>query len=439
MRRTATRTKLAPVFFALLLFGVRALAQDSAEVRAEPVQLKAQDGGSARAILRYMAGTKPKVVFVTMHPRNDMTMDWRLTPLAKLGIATLGMAPRETGCSGIHEEMLLDIASAIKWLKEVKKFETVVVMGQSGGGSLMAYYQAQAETAPPNRVKETPAGDPPNLNEFDLPRADGFITMNAAEGEGLHIAHHLDPSVTDEDDPFSYDPSLDMYNPANGFRVPPEPTKYSPEFVARVRKAQQERAQRLVAIAKGRVEEQNFYRRLMKSPGFKLLSQQEQLMIQRRAEYEPLFIMYRTRADVRYYDTSIDPNDRAFGHYFAGFAENDINRSDLQNWAQEERLRCVTTRSFLSTESIASNARLWDSLKKISVPVLVMNGTADPGIHPSEADRTFASVVSKDKERIWIVGANHGWQGEGAKKGNGDQREQALRAVKAWIEKRWKL
>jgi fermentation-respiration switch protein FrsA (DUF1100 family) len=149
--------------------------------------------------------------------------------------------------------------------------------------------------------------------------------------------------------------------------------------------------------------------------------------------------MYRTRADVRYYDTSIDPNDRAFGHYFGGFAENDINRSDLQNWAQEERLRCVTTRSFLSTESIASNARLWDSLKNISIPVLVMNGTADPGIHPSEADKTFASVVSKDKERLWIVGANHGWQGEGAKKGNNDQREQAIRAVKAWIEKRWKL
>src|SRR5581483_12075520 len=100
----------------------------------------------------------------------------------------------------------------------------------------------QAETAPPNRVSHTPAGDPPDLNKYDLPKADGLITLNAAEGEGIHLAHHLDPSITVEEDPFSYDPSLDMYNPANGFRLPPEETHYSKEFLDRYAKAQQERA-----------------------------------------------------------------------------------------------------------------------------------------------------------------------------------------------------
>src|SRR5581483_3038263 len=89
-------------------------------------------------------------------------------------------------------------------------------------------------------------------------------------------AHHLDPSLTDESDPFSYDPSLDIYNPDNGFRVPPEESRYAPEFVERFRNAQQERAKRLVEIARSYVREQNFYRDLMKTPEYKKLRSKDQ-------------------------------------------------------------------------------------------------------------------------------------------------------------------
>jgi pimeloyl-ACP methyl ester carboxylesterase len=177
----------------------------------------------------------------------------------------------------------------------------------------------------------------------------------------------------------------------------------------------------------------------MKSPAFQKLSVGDQLMIERRAQYERPMLIYRTRSDPRYYDRTLDPNDRTSGHYFAGFAQGGVNRSDLQNWAKEERLSCLTARTFLSTESIASNARLWDNLDKISVPVLVVNSSADPGIHPSEAKKTFESAASKDKERVWIIGGNHGFAPEGPKAGKGDQREQAVNAIASWIQKRWPL
>lgn len=413
-------------------------AQTSGDVRQDIVALKAEDGGRSRAVYHHLAAAQPKVGVIIMHPRGDETMHFILDPLALQGFAALGMAPRNEGCSGIHEEMVLDVAAGMKYLKG-RGVQRIFLAGHSGGGALMAFYQAQAETAPPNRVSQTPAGDPPDLNKFDLPKADGLVTLNAAEGEGLHIAHHLDPSLTDENDPFSYDPSLDLYNPDNGFRVPPETTHYTAEFVARVRKAQQERAQRLVEIARGYVRDQNYYRDLMKSPGYAKLSLKDQLMIARRAQFERPFNIYRTRADPRYYDLSLDANDRPFGHYFAGFAEAGFNRSDLQNWAKEERLGCLTARTFLSTESIVGNAQLYPCLRIVSVPLLVINSSADPGIHPSEAKMTIEVAASKDKERVWIIGGNHGFVGEGPKAGKNDQRQQCVQAIAAWAKKRWPM
>src|SRR5262249_25906419 len=238
---------------------------DELETLQETVSLRAQDGARLLAIYHYPAARRPKTAVLIMHPRGGETNHFILKPLARAGIGALGMASRKPGRSAIHEELLLDAAAGIKFLRG-RGIEHIILAGHSGGGSLMAFYQAQAETAPPNRVKETPAGDPPDLNKHDLPAADGLITLNAAEGEGLHLTHHLDPSITDESDPFSYDKSLDLGAPENGFRVPPEETRYSPEFLKKFSKAQQERGWRLVELARTMIREQSFYKELMKSP-----------------------------------------------------------------------------------------------------------------------------------------------------------------------------
>ncbi len=432
------KAALMGIAVAVALLAIGSLfSQDEPELRQEVIVLNAEDGKRPRGVYYYLANRRPKAAVLIMHPRNDSTTHFILAPLARQGFGAFGMVSRSAGHSGIHEELLLDVAAGVKFLKS-RGVQHVILVGHSGGGSLMAFYQAQAETAPPHRVKQTPAGDPPDLNRFDLPKADGLVTLNAAEGEGLHIAHHLDPSVVDENDPFSYDPSLDMYNPDNGFRIPPEETKYSPEFIAKFKEAQQQRAKRLVEIARAHLREQAFYRELMKSPEFKKLPLKERLMIERRAEFERPMVIYRTRADLRYYDLSLDPSDRIPGHFTSPWRDG-YRRSDLHNWALDQRMWAVTPRAFLSTESIASNARLWDNLGKISVPVLVVNSSADAGIHPSEAKGAFEAAASKDKERVWILGGDHGFLPEGPKAGKGDQREQCISAIASWAKKRWPI
>lgn len=401
------------------------------EVVVEVTQLKADDGGTHRGLLYWNPARRPKTAVVSMHPSSDNQRHFTLRPAAEHGFAGYGMAGRWTGQDGIHEELLLDIARAIRWLKEERGFTHVVLVGHSGGGSLMAYYQSQAETKPPNRYSSTPAGDPPDLNTFTLPTADGIAILNASEGEGLHVLHHLDPSLVREDDPLSIDPSLDMYNPANGFREPPESSRYSPEFARRFREAQKARDQRLTEWARSQVGERNYFRDLMNAPSFKSLPFERRQYVERRAEHLPVMVLYRTEADLAYTDLSIDPSDRIVG-------SNYTLRPDLRNYSPEARLRQIRPDAYLSTMSgTSSRARLHDNIRKVTVPTLVLGGTADRGIHPAEQKTTLASSGAKDKTIVWIEGADHGFGPSGPKAGDGRQQQRAANALLQWMDTRF--
>ncbi len=427
---------IVAVLTGLAASSAQAQPDSAPAIREEVVRLKAEDGGGLYAAYTAPANQKPTVGFLFMHPRGGEVTHFALKPLAQRGFATLGMGSRYMNRTGIHEELLLDLAAGVKFL-HAHGVQRVILVGHSGGGSLTTFYQSQAEAPAGTRVKATPAGDPPDLNTFDLPKADGIITLNAAEGEGLHFTHHLDPSLTDENDPFSYDPSLDPYSPANGFRVPPGVTKYSPEFIERYHKAQQARGRRLIEIAMGKVREQNYYRDLMTSPAFKQMSEEQQLMITRRAEFDAPMVIYRTRAELHYYDLSIDPSDREVGHMTAQRV-NGFRRSDLTDWNIEDTLSTgITARQFLSTLSMTSDANMYENLKHISVPVFVVNSTADSGIMLGEGQRTYDAAASKDKEKLVIVGGEHGFEPNGPKAGKGEQKDQLYAAMTAWANKRW--
>ena len=396
----------------------------------ESVSLQAEDGRNCSGVLHLPPNRKPKTVVIAFHPRGNSGRHFALLALAKRGIAGLGMAGRyvNNDTFAIHEELLLDMAAAVKFLRD-RDFQHVVLIGHSGGGSLSVYYLSQAATAPPHRRRHTPAGDPPNLNEFTLPPADGLITMAAHRGRGWQGLIHLDPSVVDEEDPYATDPSLDMYSPANGFRTPPEPSQYSKEFLERFRAAQRDRMQRLIETAKARIQEQNRYRDLAeRSEGRGPEMKQE---FERRARCDEPIICYRTIADPRMTDLSLDPSDRIAK---CGWGE----RPDLLNYSMRGNGHILTTRALLSSWSTASYAYIPDNITAVKVPTLIMQGTADyNGMYPEDTNLTYEKSGSSDKQLVWITGANHSFLPEGPKAGEGNQREQTTNAQENWIRERF--
>src|SRR5207244_11499327 len=116
-------------------------------------------------------------------------------------------------------------------------------LGHSGGAARMGAYQSQA--LEPNLRPTRGVSLPPGID--DLPAADLFISLNAHPGRPDVFTMWLDPSVTDEFDPLSVDPALDMFNPDHG---PP----YAAAFQARYRAAQEARNDRITAWAKAELE-----------------------------------------------------------------------------------------------------------------------------------------------------------------------------------------
>ncbi len=221
------------------------------------VQLYAADGVKSKGILYQPVRGIPRTVVIMAHPRADFAHHYSIPFWVEAGFAAFGQNTRylNNDSTMLHENLLLDLAAGIKYLREEEGFRNIVMLGNSGGGSLFAYYDSQARLTKGERVASPPGGSAPDLNNFDLPIADGFIALAAHPGQGAVLMGSLDAAVVDESDPFATDPALDMYDERNGFRTPPEPSRYPSEWLARYREAQRARAARIDAIARRHIAE----------------------------------------------------------------------------------------------------------------------------------------------------------------------------------------
>ncbi len=314
-----------------------------------------------------------RIAAIVMHPASNFMGHYFITPLRERGMTCLGLNSRYVNNDSqlIMERVIQDLGAGVAWLRR-EGYERVVLIGNSGGAALAAYYQAQAEHL---TATTTPAGDPIELTPADLPRVDGIVLSAAHAGRSRLFADWLDPSVIDESDLLAADPAIDMYNPQNG---PP----YQADWLVRYRQAQLARRDRIDAWALARL------RALRAIKG---------------GPRDQAFIVYRTCADPRQLDLSLDPNDRPLGSIWGD--------SRTVNYAANAVGRYTTLTAYLSQWSALSQADGPDNLARTSVPVLLIEHSADSSVVPS-INTLWAEAAGARCERHLLNGANHYLSGQ---------------------------
>jgi pimeloyl-ACP methyl ester carboxylesterase len=311
---------------------------------------------------------------IVMHPASNFMGHYLIQPLAERGIACMGLNSRYAGNDTLllMERVIQDLGAGVKFLRE-QGYEKVVLIGNSGGASLSAFYQAQAQKLD---IQDMLDGDPAGLSAQDLPPVQGLALCAAHEGRSTLMRNWIDPSVTDENDPLSSEPSLDMYNPANGPR-------FAPDFLARFQAAQHARLERIESWVRGRLQEL----RSLREPG---------------SPRDQVFVIHRTHADPRCLDLSLDRNDREVGSVWGSGAVG----ARAVNYAASQMGRITSLTAFLSQWSSASRADGPSNLAKTSVPVLLCTYTADQSTFPSTRDAWLRAGGTRVRH-VDIIGGNH--------------------------------
>ena len=325
------------------------------------------------------AGPK-KVAAIVMHPTSNFMGHYLIAPLAARGVACMGLNSRYAGNDTLllMERVIQDLGAGVQYLR-AQGYERVVLIGNSGGASLSAFYQAQAENLTITHMLD---GDPAGLSPADLPPVDGLALCAAHEGRSTLMRNWIDPSVTDEHDPLSVDPALDMYDARN--------QPFTPEFLARFQAGQAARLSRIESWVAQRLQ----LLRAQTAPG---------------AARDEVFVIHRTHADPRCVDLSIEPNDRQLGSVWG----NGIDGARAVNYAASQMGRITSLTAFLSQWSSRSRADGPSNLASTSVPVLLCTYTGDQSTFPSTRDAWLAAGAGRIRN-VDIRGGNHYLAGQPA-------------------------
>jgi pimeloyl-ACP methyl ester carboxylesterase len=233
----------------------------------------------------------------------------------------------------------------------------------------------------------------------------------------------------DEADPLSCDPTLDMYNPDNGFREPPEQSRYSEAFMTRYRAAQVARVARIDAIARSQLGDQRRFQAMVRADTFDKLPLAQRSFIGRRAMSSRFLQTFRTDANPSMLDLSIEPSDRSLGSI------NSL-RPDLTNYADNGFARILTPRAWLSLWSgQSSRAVVLENLAKMVVPTLIVGFTGDNAILPSAGRAMFERSPAADK-KLHYVRADHFGFPLPAHPGSGGRKEVGG-IVATWLRERF--
>jgi pimeloyl-ACP methyl ester carboxylesterase len=352
-----------------------------------------------------------------MHPREFLATHYLVPELLQAGYSVFTQTSRSVGSDLRleHEIALLDVAAGLNFLKKAG-FRTIILIGNSGGASLYTLYNEQSLLAPENRHQRTPGGRPTGLSKAEMPEAAGVILVSPHPGQGNVLLNCIDPSVVDEADPLSINPALDFLESTNGYNPAPQGARYSPAFIKRFRAAQRERVARLDATAKDLIARRMSARARAKDGG----SRSDRIA----GAHSTAMTIWRTDADLRCWDLTIDPSDRAVGSIWS-------DDPYATNFGVVGFARFCTPEAWLSTWSgLSSRANMFETARSLQQPLLMLEYTGDQVVFPADVERIYQAAPAPDRTHRKFRGDHHGQPlAPGEKPG----RAEAGQSIREWL------
>ena len=339
---------------------------------------------------------KAPTALIGMHPIGAPGYLPMFSQLARSGYDVVACATRyATGDAALQmENVLSDLAACVRHTRETLGYEKVVLVGWSGGGSVMAGYQAEAER---RTITETAAGEPTPLADTELLGADGLLLLATHRSRHQLLTGQLDPSITDELRPEDRDAKLNLYDDDN-----PNQPPYDLDFLETYRAEQVARNRRITAWVKESLA---------------------RLQREGRPDEERCFVVHGTMADPRWIDPTVDQNDRKPNWTYMGDPRT-VNDSP----AGLGRYTCL--RSWLSQWSLDdAQVDIVDAGPRITIPTMLITAGADDACPPSHTTAIKEAIGASDLETHTIDGANHYFSGEGGKA----KLLEAMALVDAWM------
>src|SRR6266446_3157887 len=359
------------------------LGATSALGQSNPRYVQFRPSATKGALYAPDSGLAPTVAFLAIHRTSNFMNMIGTRELARRGFTVLGMNPRSDNNEAIvnFEDIALDIKQGVEFLRRQPGISRVVLIGFSGGGPSITFYQATAEKGP------SYCQGPSKLTQCsnalaDLPPADGLLLLDAHPGNTVNTLRSLNAAVLDENDPSKLDASLDPFDRRNGFN-PNGQSVYSAEFTDRYFKAQAARMNRLIdkALAMRETIEQGTGSTTDDAP----------------------FIFYRNRARLMDFSMSVHPgttrpqkllkNDGSISTEIVRSVRVATTNSAKLDKTLSNGTKFLTLTSFLSANAI----RAADSMTDIGGHYFI----ADNEIH-------YDVAASEDKDFLVVEGAVHG-------------------------------
>ncbi|HUO23391.1 MAG TPA: hypothetical protein VMU59_12810 [Caulobacteraceae bacterium] len=310
------------------------------------------------------------------------------------------------------DKLLLNVKAGVAWLRKDTAVDKVVIFGHSGGGEMMAAYQNIAE----NGVKACQG--PEKLIKCsdalaDMPAADGVMLIDSVMGGPVSTLISLDPAVTDEDSGAAIDPSLDMYNPANGFK--PSGSTYSAAFETRFFAAEGARMNRLIDKAEARLklieagkgrfaDDEPFLIPGSNGAQNRLNAQDLGLMAHTKAAW-PLLHADGTVTNEVIYSVRVPRSKESPTPSLAHGAIQTTVKEFLRTWAIRSDGWRYDATAFHGLDYASSYGDEIDSIQGITKPLLQMGMTGSYEYFAAEQVREHAR--SQDKTLAYVEGALH--------------------------------